>query len=84
MQKRQSEIDLKRKVVERLIDIIVFIGRQGLAYRATEESAADMYRTNINHGNFLELVLLLSKYGQILQNQVKKAIKDRMEEQNLV
>ena len=74
MQKRQSEIELKQKDVEHLMDIIVFIGRQSLMYHATEETAADLNRTNGNHGNFLELVLLLSKYDQILQNHVRKTI----------
>ena len=48
MQKRQSDIDLKRKVVKRLIDILVFIGRQGLTYCEAEEAAPDMDRANVN------------------------------------
>ena len=56
----------KLKVVERLINIVVFIGRHGLAYCVTETTAVDLDRTKIIYGNFLELVLLLSKYDQIL------------------
>ena len=59
MQRFQSEIDLKRKVVERLIDIIVFNVRQGLTYRAIEETAADLNSPDVNHDKFLELVLIL-------------------------
>jgi hypothetical protein len=76
MDKRKTDIDFRRKVIGRLIDIILFIGKQGLAFRGKrEEAAADLNNEAVNHGNFLQLVLLLCKYDQILNTHLSHAIK---------
>ena len=78
--KRKTDIEIRRQVVRRIIDIIVYIGRQGLAYRANvEEAAADIRNKHVNHGNFLELVLLVAEYDQILKNHVEQAIRKSQE-----
>lgn len=38
MEKMKSDTEFRRQVVRRLIDIIIFIGQQGLAYRGCEEA----------------------------------------------
>src|SRR6185437_2982798 len=73
--KHSSDIEIRRSVLYRLIDIILFIGRQGLAYRGTKEAAYTLEIKDLNHGNFLELVLLLSKYDPVLQAHVAESIK---------
>lgn len=75
MAKRAIEIETRRKVIERLIDIILFIGRQGIPYRGKHEGAHSLNNENLNHGNFLELVILISKYDAILQQHLNTSIK---------
>ena len=67
---RCKEIQFRRQVMLRLIDIILFIGRQGLAFRGTCESLKFLSNPSLNKGNFLELVLLISKYDAILKQHV--------------
>jgi len=75
MAKRAIEIETRRKVLERLIDIILFIGQQGIPYRGKHEGAYSLNNENLNHGNFLELVILISKYDVILQQHLNTSIK---------
>jgi len=39
----------------------MFIGRQGLAFRGKDEADYSLEEKTINHGKFLELVLLILK-----------------------
>ncbi|XP_060846214.1 SCAN domain-containing protein 3-like [Rhopalosiphum padi] len=75
MAKRAIEVETRRKVLERLIDIILFIGQQGIPYRGKHEGAYSLNNENLNHGNFLELVILISKYDVILQQHLNTSIK---------
>jgi hypothetical protein len=47
-----KEIECRRLVIKRLIDIITFIGRQGLSYRDKDEAAYNLEDRSVNHGNF--------------------------------
>lgn len=47
---REKQIETRRQVLQRLIDITLFIGRQGLAYRGQEEAGYSL--TQINTGTF--------------------------------
>ncbi|KAI6655421.1 hypothetical protein LOD99_2256 [Oopsacas minuta] len=72
---RKSQVIQKRKVMERIIDILMFIGKRGLSYRGNKaESAFLLDDPLIDHGNFLELLLLLSKYDEILRVHLDKVI----------
>ena len=73
---RNAEVYNNRQIVIRLIDIVLFIGKQGLALRGSQETAATLDDESLNHGNFLELVLLMAKYDQILENHVQKAVQN--------
>lgn len=73
---QESEIQTRRLVIQRLIDIVLFIGMQGIAYRGDKAEAAYTLDSLQNHGNFLELVMLVAKYDVILQSHVKKCIED--------
>lgn len=52
----------------------MFIGRQGLAFRGKDEAAYSLEDRTINHGNFLELVLLIKDYDIVLNMHVKNCI----------
>ncbi|KAE9543720.1 hypothetical protein AGLY_002116 [Aphis glycines] len=61
MSKRAKEVETKRKVLDRLISIILFIGRQGIPYRGKQEGIYSLNK-NGNHGNFLELVNIEKRF----------------------
>ena len=52
----------------RLLDIIKFLAKQNLAFRGHRETLEES--AEINSGNFLELVKLLSKYDPVLREYV--------------
>ena len=66
----RARVEKNRQIVSRIIDIIKFIAGQGLSYRGHWESARDLLDTNKRHGNFLELVLMMSKHDPILCEHV--------------
>lgn len=68
------EVAQRRLVLQRVIDIIIFIGTHGLVFRGKHE-AANSLNDNKNHGNFLSLVLLLAKYDPVLGQHVDESIK---------
>jgi len=49
MTKRALEVESRRKVLERLIDIIIFNGRQGIPYRGKFEGAYSLNNDKQNH-----------------------------------
>lgn len=46
-----SEVQLNRRNLKRILELILLFGRQGIAYRGHDESA-----TSLNRGNFLEFL----------------------------
>ena len=83
---QESEKETRRQVLERIIPIFFIIGRQGIAYRGKLESAwsipSDEFE-NSNCGNFLALVVLISKYDPVLGrhlNEVTEKSKQRHEQ----
>lgn len=57
-----------------VIDVLKRIGTRGLAFRASKEAAYSLKNDTINHGNFLQIILLNSKYDTRLEKHLKKAI----------
>lgn len=72
LEKREKDVLDRRQVVSAVINVIKLIGKQGLAYRASEESACSLDDPSLNHGNFLEIILLLCNYDSNLDKHVKK------------
>lgn len=72
--KRLEEVEQRRLVLKRFIDIILFIGRQDLLFRSKEEGASYSLNKKGKHGNFLELVLLLADYDSVLHVHVNQCI----------
>lgn len=62
--KREREVHTRRLVVQRLIDIFLFVGKQGIAYRGKTGEGAHSLDSLENHGNFLELVMLIANSCQ--------------------
>lgn len=61
--------------MERVINVVKVIGKCGLSYRGhIQETAYTLENIASNHGNFLELILLLSKYDVCLQEHVSDCI----------
>jgi len=73
--KHSADVLKRRSVLRRIIDIIKFIGIQDLAFRRKHEAAFLLVNNNINHDNFLALVLLLTKYDPVLGRHVNTSIK---------
>jgi hypothetical protein len=73
--KKREEIANRRAILTRLIEIVKLIGKRGLSYRAHRNETAFSLKNETNdHGNFLELVLLLSKFDPILKSHVDKCV----------
>lgn len=70
------EVEDRRKILRRIIDVIIFLGRQGLAFREKFESFYSLYtatKIGENIGNFLSLVLLSHKYDSILRDHIQNS-----------
>ncbi len=74
---RKQQIQFKRDVLRRVIDVIKCIGKCGLSYRGNRNEAAYLLENpELDRGNFLEMLLLLRKYDPILSSHLDKAIAD--------
>lgn len=73
---KRYEVERKRAVLGRLTDIVKVIGKRGLSYRGAKnaEAAYTLDNCNLDHGNFLEILILLSKYDPLLNEHVKLAV----------
>lgn len=72
-QKARADILGRRQILERIVEIIKLIGKRGLSYRGDQnESASTLADENLDHGNFLEIVKLLSKFDPVLKQHVER------------
>ncbi|XP_047135342.1 uncharacterized protein LOC124812563 [Hydra vulgaris] len=67
---RAAQVKEKRQVLERVIEIVKFIGKRGLSYRSINDAAYCLDNVNIDHGNFLEILILLSKFDPLMKNHL--------------
>ena len=75
MSVHRKQVQKRRQLFECIIDIIKFIGKRGISYRgARVEQAYTLNDSNIDHGNFLELVILLSKYDVCMNEHLTQCI----------
>jgi hypothetical protein len=70
----KKQILVRRAVLHRIIDILKLIGKRGLSFRGSIESTYTLENENVNHGNFLEILMLLSKYDLTLKNHLNQTI----------
>jgi len=67
----------RHSVLKCVIDVIFYIGFQGLPYRSKHREAVATVFDECNHdnrGNFLEAVKLLAEYNSHLQAHLQKVI----------
>lgn len=61
--------------MERAVDVVKFIGKRGLCYRGKQfEAAHTLDDNNSDHGNFLELIILLGKYDVCLKEHLTECM----------
>ncbi|CAI5660952.1 unnamed protein product [Oreochromis niloticus] len=71
----RAQVKKRRQVLERIVDVIKVLGKRGLSYRHVENEAAYTLGDNtIDHGNFLELIVLLGKYDMCLGEHLNDCI----------
>lgn len=63
------------QVLERVVNIVKLIGKRTLSYRGNKSEAAhSLADMLVDHGNFLDILLLLSKYDSCWQQHVQECI----------
>lgn len=65
----RNEIEKNRMILKRLIDAVLFLGKQGLAFRGHREYQG-LGSPMTNEGNFLELIKLLAKNDTALEQHL--------------
>jgi hypothetical protein len=68
--RRKREVVANRSIMERVVDTVVHLGKQGLAFRGHRESLID--DPEANKGNFLESLNYLSTYDITTANHLEK------------
>ncbi|XP_065678942.1 uncharacterized protein LOC124815047 [Hydra vulgaris] len=72
---RKENIMFNRNVLTRVINVIKLIGKRGLSYRGKRnESLYTFDDDNVDHGTFIEIIILLSKYDDTLKNHLRNCI----------
>jgi hypothetical protein len=62
-------------VLQRILAVIKFLGKQALPFRGHRyESMYTLGDRSVDHGNFLELILLISQFDVPLNNHIHKVI----------
>ena len=67
---RQRHIEANRKILKRVIDTVIFLGKQELAFRGRRESLAN--DPSVNIGNFLETLKYLANYDDVIATHLEK------------
>ena len=62
-------VEHNRMILRRLIDIILFLSKQNMAFRGHHEYRA-LGQPSVNEGNFLELCKLVAKYDAVLATHI--------------
>ena len=64
-----KEIENNRKILNSILDSVFYLARQGLPLRGDREYQG-LGPSNINEGNFLELIKMLSKHDLFLEKHL--------------
>lgn len=71
LHKKKIEVTKNRNILQRVIDVVKLIGKRGLSYRAHRNEGADSLNdSTLDHGNFLDILLLLKKYDVVLSEHI--------------
>jgi len=72
---REHEVIKRRLAAKTIVEILKFIGKQGLSFREhRHEAPYELDNPTVNRGIFLEIVLLLVKTDINLNDDVNNAI----------
>ena len=66
------------KLLTRIIDVILFLGERGLAFRGNSQRIGD-----VHNGNFLGLLELLARYDPLLQEHITKIQHSQLKRERL-
>ena len=77
----------RRKILDRVVSIVKMIGKRGMNYSKTGslEAVSTLCDEKVDHETFLETVLFLAKYDNILkchlENVIKKCLQNKPDKQ---
>lgn len=72
---RLRDVKNNQEVVKRIIEWILCIGRQGIAYRGAFESTKYFTDQSVNHGNLLEILMTASNHDELLKAHLERCRK---------
>ena len=78
--RKWREVEGNRKIMMRVIDTVIFLGKQELSFRGHNESLTN---TCGNVGNFLETLKLIGIYDEVIASHLEKVLKDHVRNQEL-
>ena len=73
----KKQVMQRRQILDRVVSIWKMIGKTGTIYRGigSSETVSTLCDEKVDHGTFLETVLLLAKYDNILKCHLENVIK---------
>jgi len=78
---RKILIKWRLNALERIVDVIIKLitfGKRSLSYcRKHNEAAYTLHNDSVDHGNFLDIILLLKNYDVILNEYLDNIIKKK-------
>ena len=69
-ERRKRIVEANREIMKRIIDTVMLLGKQELAFRGHRESLAS--EPDVNVGNFLEILKYLSGYDDVIEKHLDK------------
>lgn len=80
LHKKKIEVTKNRNILQRVIYVVKLIGKRGLSYRGHRNEGADSLNdSTLDHGNFLDILLLLKKYDVVLCEHIDSISKNASE-----
>ena len=86
---RKQQVLHRRLIVDRVVSIVKVIGKRCMPYRGKAgcEAVNVLANDRVDHGTFLEIVILVAKYDEILKAHLKEIIdkdmlNDRQDKRN--
>ena len=82
-----KQVMQRRQILDRVVSIVKMIGKKGTSYRETGslEVVSTLCDEKVDHGTFLETVLLLAKYDNIVKSHleivVQKCLQNKPDKQ---
>ena len=72
---RRRDIQENIRVLERIVSVIKYLAKRSLSFRGHQnESSYTLDDRSVDHGNFLETILLISEFDVPLNSHVQKVI----------